>query len=153
MQRPYCADMVSFYISKQQRKVDIAIVEVMQMDNVRLYPIQAFQENPGIYYGEHSVEAGQFPQQNMDISSHTRADINMIFKLLRPHRTSVRTCRIDAVSFLSCHFGNPQHDISRASIITRVDHYDIHTVLSPASHSILKYFFLINSLTYSGVAL
>lgn len=78
VERPHDGDIPSFDIPKQERKVDIAAMQVVQMDQVGGIGVRPFQEAKGSEEGKTTLEHGKARKHAVKTAVPPRADLDSI---------------------------------------------------------------------------
>ena len=129
VESPDRGDTVLFYIAKQQEKIQVAPVEIVDMDDVRPYLVQASQQAQGTQAGEQAVKAGEPAQEQVQGAFRKGAEIAVARELRKaeaavPAQLSGREGP-DLVACLPGDMGYAQHDLTGASPVIGVYFNDL----------------------------
>ncbi len=123
VQRPDDSDRMRFNIAEQHGKVYVAVMEVMQMQDIRPEALQFFQQPPGREPREAAVQPGQPRGAGAEKLDRHAADDDIV--LLR--RKKVSALRIGAKCPISPRLRQTRYavdDASGASYVRAVYEYD-----------------------------
>ena len=79
VQCPYDLDSVFFYPVKQHGKINIAVVKIMKVQDVRFNLIQFFQQSPGWYPCKTTIQTSQIGNACTEKFFGNTADDNVVF--------------------------------------------------------------------------
>ena len=124
MQGPDNGNIMLFDEAEQHGEIDVSIMHIMQMDQVRLEFLHLFQRFPCGKNGKTAVKPRNDPQINIQLTEKTVADIvNIVVggKLpkLRCHHEKVKT-------FPLCIVMNFTHDLPGRTEHSEIDRHNLH---------------------------